>query len=232
MAFSKIVDAPLSERLAHHIRQAIFTGQLPAGSKIPQDELAEEFGVSRMPIREALAILNYEGLVTQEPRRGAWVAPLTLATVDESYAMRAWAESEAVRRSVPRLTAEDLKRAQAAILRLEAAESTQDRETFVEANGEFHLALRSRCPWPKLAQWVNVLWNGFPPLTPHFVANQMVNDRREHEALMEAALARDGESAARLMALHINRSWQSARAHFQALGWRDTEENIPGDRHA
>ncbi len=233
MNFTKIVDAPLSERLADLIRQAIFTGHLASGSKIPQDDLAEEFGVSRMPIREALVILNYEGLVRLEPRRGAWVAALTLATVDEAYTMRCWAESEAVRLSVPRLVSEDLNHLQRVLGQLESTHLGNDAESFVKANAAFHAALRARCPWPKLAHLVDTLWNGFPPLTPQFVTNQMAEDHSEHRALMEAATARDGDEAARLMTAHINRSWQSARAHFQALGWSEgPAEESPGSVHA
>ena len=232
MNFNKIIDIPLSERLARLIRQAIFTGQLPAGSKIPQDDLAEKFGVSRMPIREALVILNHEGLVILEPRRGAWVASLSLQTVDESYTMRRWTESQAVSLSVPLLNSEDLEKARIAITHLEAAESAQDPDAFVEANAEFHAILRSRCPWPKLSSWADTLWNGFPPLTPAFVANQMVHDRAEHRILWEAASERNGPRAARVMKEHIHRSWQSAREHFHKLGWPDTPVEVPGDTHA
>lgn len=225
MSFAKIVDIPLSERLAGQIRQAIFTGQLQSGSKIPQDELAQAFGVSRMPIREALALLSYEGLVVLEPRRGAWVAKLSLQTVDESYAMRQWAESEAVRLSVPRLGDGDLGEAQFALSELEGAEAGGMSDEFVRANAEFHRILRARCPWPKLAAWVDTLWNGFPPLTPQFVDDQITRDRREHRDLMAAAERRNGTAAARLMHQHIGRSWQSARRHFDELGWPEGDDH-------
>lgn len=224
MNFSHSLDVPLSERLAEIIRQAIFTGQLPSGSKIPQDELAEEFGVSRMPIREALVILNYEGLVRVEPRRGAWVAPLTMESVDEAYTMRRWAEAKAVELSLPRLTDQDLELARQQLHLLEDAEETRNAERFVRTNRDFHQILRERCPWPKLLGLVDTLWNGFPPLTPTFVADQMTHDRNEHRQLFEAALRRQAKEAAELMAKHIDRSWSSARAHFLSLGWPETRE--------
>ena len=224
MPFAKIVDPPLSERLAEQIRQAIFTGQLKVGSKIPQDTLAHAFGVSRMPIREALALLSHEGLVVLAPRRGAWVAPLSLQTVDESYAMRRWAESEAVRLSVPHLDSAALAQAEDALQVLEWAESAENPAEFVAANRRFHLVLRSRCPWPKLASWVDTLWKGFPPLTPQFVQNQMVRDHEEHRQLLNASRRHEGDEAAHLMAQHIGRSWQSARTHFAALGWPEISD--------
>jgi DNA-binding GntR family transcriptional regulator len=121
--------------------------------------------------------------------------------------------------SVPRLEAEDIDQARALLQQLERAEMEQNAAAFVEANYQFHLTLRSRCPWPKLAHWVDTLWNGFPPLTPQFVANQMARDRDEHRALLEAAEQGDGVRAAALMRQHIQRSWDAARTHFRALGW-------------
>ncbi len=218
------IHATLSERLANGIRQFIFTGKLKAGSKIAQDELAEEFGVSRMPIREALVILSHEGLVMLEPRRGAWVAPLTLQMVDESYAIRHFAEPEALKLSIPRLSSDDLEELKDALEELERAESLGDGGAFVDANNRFHHLLRSRCPWPKLKSLVETMWNGFPPLTPQFVANQMVLDREEHRELYAAATKHNGERAAETMRRHIKRSWADARTHFQQLGWPESPE--------
>ena len=217
--FSLGINAPLSEKLAGLIRQKIFRGELKARSRIPKDELAEEFGVSRMPIREALSILSYEGLVILEPRRGAWVAPITVETIDETYCMRQWAESKAVELSVPHLTDQDLENARKRLIRLEEAEASGDTAAFVDINSEFHQLLRSRCPWPKLLALVDTLWNGFPPLTPQFVAGQMAHDRSEHRAMLKTAMNRQAKEAADIMTLHIERSWKSTRDHFQSLGW-------------
>lgn len=224
------MDAPLlNENLAHKvanlIRHAILTGELKSGEKIPQDELADAYGVSRMPVREALVILNYEGLVNLEPRRGAWVSPLTLATVDESYAMRQWAESKAVGLSVPALGVDDLHRAQHILDALEDAESRGDTSAFIRLNSDFHVILRSRCPWPKLTGLVDTLWKGFPPLTPQFVAGQMAHDRDEHRRLLNVAKEHHAKEVERIMQEHIQRSWDMARMHFTALGWTDVPRN-------
>jgi len=222
----KIGPLPLGEQIAQAIRQAIFTGRLAAGSKIPQDELAEEFGVSRMPIREALVLLNYEGLVILEPRRGAWVAPLSLRTVDESYGLRLSLEPKAIELSVPSLDDDDLADLQQILTRMETAEANNQAERFVTLNSTFHLKLRSQCPWPKLLSFLDVLWKGFPPLTPQFVDQQMAQDHNEHRLLLEAAMARDGQQAADLMAQHIRRSWTAARQHFARLGWAESPSGI------
>lgn len=219
---SQFLTENLANKVADLIRHAILTGELKAGEKIPQDDLAEAYGVSRMPIREALVILNYEGLVNLEPRRGAWVAPMTLQTVDESYAIRHWAESQAVYLSVPRLSSPDLAEAQRALETLEGAENRGDTETFIRANAEFHTILRRRCPWPKLTTLVESLWKGFPPLSPQFVTGQMARDHDEHRRLLASAQEGQADEAKQLMEHHIQRSWNMARTHFQDLGWSES----------
>lgn len=226
------LNVNLANKVANLIRQAILTGELKSGDKIPQDELAESFGVSRMPIREALVILNYEGLVTLEPRRGAWVTPMTLATVDESYTMRQWAEPQAIALSVPHLTPQDLQRAQQALEQLETAEAQRDALAFVQINADFHAILRSRCPWPKLLGHVDTLWKGLPPLSPQFVTDQMAQDHTEHREILHAAREHHAEEARRLMQQHIERSWHMARQHFKALGWMETTTTQGGNRDA
>ena len=213
-----------SARVSQAIRRAIFDGHLKPGHKIAQDALAEQLGVSRMPVREALVQLAAEGLVTLEPRRGAWVALLTLETIDEAYSLRGWLEPKAVELSVPHLSDDDLTHLAQQVATLTLAESYNDTERFVATNREFHQTLRSRCPWKKLESIVDMLWNGFPPLTPQFVAEQMAEDRSEHAALLKAAEQRDSKEAARVMAQHIQRSGKRARAYFQNLGWAAGQE--------
>lgn len=218
-SMTPIENTLTSARVSEAIRRAIFAGQLKPGHKIAQDVLAEQLGVSRMPIREALMQLAAEGLVTLEPRRGAWVAPLTLETIEEAYGLRGWLEPKAVELSVPRLTVDDIERLSHQVVTMTDAENDNDAQRFVATNREFHQTLRTRCAWSKLNGIVDMLWNGFPPLTPQFVAEQMAEDRSEHEALWQAAKDRDGHRAAEVMAQHIYRSGIRAREYFQNLGW-------------
>src|SRR5215212_9900740 len=83
------------------VRERILRGDYPEGEPLRQDALAEELGVSRIPIREALRQLEAEGLVTFNPHRGAIVSTLSLAEIDEIFSLRADIESDLVRRAVP-----------------------------------------------------------------------------------------------------------------------------------
>ncbi len=88
---------------------AILSGVLGPGARLRQEELAEVFGTSRIPVREALRALEYEGLVSSEPHRGFTVTALDADDVEEVYALRILLESEAVRLALPLLTDEDLE---------------------------------------------------------------------------------------------------------------------------
>ena len=90
------------------LRQAILHGELSAGSELSQVQLADEFGVSRGPVREALRLLEREGLVHAELNRRVRVAPFSPADLEELYALRISTESLAIRATVPHLTAEDI----------------------------------------------------------------------------------------------------------------------------
>ena len=99
-----------TEDVYERVRNAILDGQLAPGAVMSQVALAEELGISRTPLREALRMLQSEGLVEGEPNRRVRVAPMTASDLEELYVMRVTLEAEALRLSVPRMTSEDLAR--------------------------------------------------------------------------------------------------------------------------
>jgi DNA-binding GntR family transcriptional regulator len=101
-------DGDAGARIAERIRGGILEGEYPPGTRIRQEDVAERFGASRVPVREALRILEHEGLVTLVANTGAWVAELTLAQCEEIYQMRERLEPLLLRFSAPGLTREDL----------------------------------------------------------------------------------------------------------------------------
>src|SRR5215211_5453414 len=93
------------------LRERILRGDYPEGEPLRQDALADELGVSRIPVREALRQLEAEGLVTFNPHRGAVVSTLSLSEIDELFELRADIETDLLRRAIPKTTAEQLERA-------------------------------------------------------------------------------------------------------------------------
>ncbi|HVQ18393.1 MAG TPA: GntR family transcriptional regulator, partial [Actinomycetes bacterium] len=114
------------EAVLSELRRAIMTGELRPGEQVLQDALAEKFGVSRVPLREALKILEGEGQVTYQPHRGYFVAELDAVDLVEVYRIRDLLESEAARVAVPLLTAADLTRLADAAHDVDDAATRQD----------------------------------------------------------------------------------------------------------
>lgn len=102
-------DLTAQDLVLSSLREAILTAALPPGTRLRQEKLAEVFGTSRIPVREALRALEYEGLVTSMPRRGFSVTELDADDIEEVYDLRILLESHAVRLAVPLITDEDLQ---------------------------------------------------------------------------------------------------------------------------
>lgn len=119
------------------IRNEILAGALP-GSPLRLSHIAEELGVSTMPVRIALMRLESEGLVTQLPRRGAVVAPISIDDFEEIQALRAGIEGLAARRGVPRLSGQDLAAMSKALVRLRSAAATGRLSEYVRLVEEIH----------------------------------------------------------------------------------------------
>jgi DNA-binding GntR family transcriptional regulator len=120
------------------IREAIMDGNLKPGERINQDAIAEELGVSRMPIREALSKLEQTGFVVIQPHRGAHVAPLSLDHIEEVYLMRASLESLAARLAAERMTDDVVDRLSRILKEAVAAIEEGEPETLFRLNSEFH----------------------------------------------------------------------------------------------
>lgn len=129
------------------LRNAIIDGRLPSGTALRQQELATLFGVSRMPVREALRQLEAQSLLRVEPHKGAVVAPLISEDAFDAYALRSLLECEALRQSVPLLTDDDLAQARSYI---ELLEAQTDFTEMGRLNRLFHMALYARAPNKRL----------------------------------------------------------------------------------
>lgn len=190
-------------KVCNAIRQAIISGELKPGERLKQSELADQLGVSRMPVREALQKLETEGLVVIEPHKGAIVKSISVSDIEEIYSLRAELEKMAIYQSVDLFTNEDILQLSVLVDRMEAA---QDVDEFIADNIEFHKLLVKRCSWERLKSFIGNLWNGFPQQTPHVIAGQMETSNVEHREILNAIKARDKETAANLLSEHINRT--------------------------
>src|ERR1700684_2786929 len=103
---AKLVRTPSGEHIASHVRSLIFEGELRPGMRVPQDAIAQDLGVSRIPVREALIVLEREGWVTNEMHRGAFINALDEPTVHDHYELFGLIYGFAAKRAASRRSAE------------------------------------------------------------------------------------------------------------------------------
>lgn len=194
-------------RVTETIRAMILSGELAPGSKISQDALATRFGTSRIPIREALSRLESDGLVVMEPHRGAWVAKLDLEECLEIYKIRERLEPLVLSEAVAKITDEEIDALEALVVEMT---TTDDPDTFLRLDREFHLASYRAADMRQLGGMVERFWNTTQPYRRAFTrligneGNWIIH--AEHKLIIDALRQRDAERAGRLLHEHIRRT--------------------------
>lgn len=135
---NRIAPTALYQEVAERLRQRIFAHELTPGTWIDEQKLAEQYGISRTPLREALKVLASEGLVELKPRRGCYVTEISAQDLDDIFPLMAMLEGRCAADAVRRAKAADLKDLKAIHERLEAAARDGRIDAFFEANQEFH----------------------------------------------------------------------------------------------
>lgn len=196
------------EAVLAELRRAIVTGELRPGEQVLQDALAERFGVSRVPLREALKILEGEGQVTYRPHRGYFVAELDLDELREVYRIRDLLESEAIRVAVGQISDDELASVEAAEAEVEDASARGDLVAMTEANRRFHFLLIGAAQMPRLTRLVRVLWDATDVYRSMYYAETdhraAVHD--EHRQVVEAVRSGDADRAVELLRGHRERA--------------------------
>jgi DNA-binding GntR family transcriptional regulator len=151
---SQAKDDTIAVRISKVLAERIIAGTLEPGARLRQDHIAEEFGASHVPVREAFRLLEAQGLAISEPRRGVRVAAFDLAQVKEVAEMRAALEALALRHAAPHLTSAILDEAESAN---RAAERSRDVRSWEEANRAFHRTILAPCGMPRLLATIDDL---------------------------------------------------------------------------
>src|ERR1700691_5129459 len=211
-------DNPLSGRqsspevIAESLRQAIIQGQLGPGESLRQENLAQHFCVSRIPVREALRQLESERWIIFHPNRGARVSSLSAAEVREIYEIRAALEVTALRLAAPHHTPQSLKHA-GAILR--ASQSERDRSLYVQRNREFHLALYAPAGRPRLIAMIASLHSQgerYLRLKLEMPPYKRRSDD-EHQQIIEALRGGEIERAVQILEPHLRQTGEMLATH-------------------
>lgn len=194
-------------RIAAHVRDAILEGAYAPGTRIRQEDLAGRHGASRAPVREALRILEAEGLVTRVANTGAWVSRLNLAECEELYQVRERLEPLLLRLNVPLLTDADIGALDGLSDRMELA---TDAEDFLALDRSFHMTTYSAADTVLLHETVVRLWNRTHHYRRAFIrvarSQGDTSAHLDHRLLIAAIRRGDADEADDLLRRHIRRT--------------------------
>ncbi|NLW48955.1 MAG: GntR family transcriptional regulator [Firmicutes bacterium] len=208
---------PLRELVFESIREAIISGQLQAGERLMEIQLAEEMGVSRTPVREAIRKLELEGLVAMIPRKGAYVAGLSFKEIADVFEIRGALEGLAAELAAERITEEELEELERYLVRIAEAIDKGDLEKVVANDTDFHSILYQASRNQRLSQIINNLREQIQRFrtTSLSYPGRMKNALEEHRKIVEAISARDGELASKLAHEHIENAETSMMSMIQ-----------------
>jgi len=200
------------ESIADSLRADILRGKLKSGQALKQDEIAAQFGISKIPVREALVQLKAEGLVNFYPNRGAFVSELSAAEADEIYVMRIALETAVLARAIPNLTVAHLKHAKEI---LDAIDREENIAKWGELNWEFHATLYAPAGLPRVMDTIRTLHSNIARYLVLYLAGMAYQKKsqKEHRAILEACRHGDIEKAVAVLVVHL----QGASDHLVAF---------------
>ncbi|PKB13466.1 GntR family transcriptional regulator [Novosphingobium kunmingense] len=210
-----------SDRAYSGIRSMILSGELPAGSQIGEEALAERCGVSRTPVRDALRRLESELLVKRNEAQRSFVADWSLDDIADGFELRAMLEGHAARRAAERIDDETLQRLRRCNIEILAAIQTNppDVTGFLDGNREFHAVILEAAKSPRLAAMLGalieqpVVWR----TAQQYGREALRRSHGEHEELLAAFARHDGDWAQSVMTSHIRRAFHAYADAHQGL---------------
>lgn len=207
-------EAPTTrvDHVYSHLREGIIRGQFPSGAPLRAGAIASSLGVSVIPVREAIRLLEAEGLVTIEPNRGAKVRDMSAEDQEDIYLTRLALEADALRRSVPHLTRSDFAAAEHALHQMTSAYERRDIAEAIDWHRKFHTGLYARCGSKRLPQLIDSLFSASDRyLWASSEAYRGDNSGPEHEPILTAARSGNADAAVEALRLHHEASMRRIR---------------------
>jgi DNA-binding GntR family transcriptional regulator len=207
-----------SEWVYARLREMITGGELASGERLRLTQLAERFRTSEMPVREALRMLQRDGLIVMESHRGATVVTVTWERVYEAVLVRMHLEVLAAREAAPYHGAESVRELRALLQRMDRMAERNRGTEFSEANRRFHTLSYEPCPHPMLKAEIQQLWDTVWHTRSRSLfrlrPGRMRPAQREHRALVDAFAAGDADAAEAAANAHSEQTlaaWRSLR---------------------
>jgi len=210
---TKLNNRPLYEDVADRLREQIFSKQLASGSWLDEQSLADQFGISRTPMREAIKVLASEGLVTIKMRRGAYVTEVARTDLEQIFTILSLLEGQAAKETATKATEAELNMLDHLHHRLEKAAADRDIEQFFEINVKFHELIQEIAG----NRWMNgVIADLRKVLKLHrkdslTSTGRLQNSLVEHREILRSILKRDEVAAELAMRKHLARGLEALR---------------------
>jgi DNA-binding GntR family transcriptional regulator len=199
------VTRSASEVAAELIRAAVLDGRLEPGVRLKEEDLARELGISRTPVREALLVLQTEGLIEGLPNRGSVVRSHSTDDLLDMYEMRALLEGYACRRAATRISEADLERLKESLVRFSRVRRKNDLQELVRENMVFHNTILDAAGSERLTRMVRTVIE-MPLVYRSYIwysKDQVAISEHYHGRLVAALEARDGDRAELIMKEHV-----------------------------
>ncbi len=195
-----------AERLAGQISNAILTGEFGPGARLDEQQLAQRFGVSRTPVREALRQLATSGLIDLRPRRGALVASVTADELKTMFAAMAEMEAACARLSAAHMTPIERRRLQTLHETMAGLVRSGDPDAYADANQAFHLSIYDGTHNQVISEFTAGLRRRLAPFrrAQFQTLGRLPKSWSEHDAVVKAILAGDAPGAHAAMLLHVD----------------------------
>jgi DNA-binding GntR family transcriptional regulator len=203
--FKPVDEESLRDRVAQNIRQLIESGLLKPGTRLVETAIADQMGISRAPVREAIQILEDEGFVTSIPRKGSYVIELERKDIEEIYTLRSALESLAVKLVLPRISDEEINEFEEILEKMHQAAMKRDISGLVEWDHAFHRYLVSLSGNERLLRaWLRMS----AQMRVFFAIKDQLYDNpmdivNTHDPIMEILENRDVERAVAVLSDHI-----------------------------
>lgn len=217
----RIAPTALYQEVAERLRQRIFAHELTPGTWIDEQKLAEEYGISRTPLREALKVLASEGLVELKPRRGCYVTEISRQDLDDIFPLMAMLEGRCAAEAIDRAKAADIKTLKLIHERLESAARDGRIDAFFEANQEFHRKIQELSGNRWLLSVIQDLRKVLKLSRLHSLSleGRLQQSLDEHRQIMAALEAGEAGRAEKLMHEHLLSGREAlARMHDNTPG--------------
>lgn len=188
---------PLRDVVFENLREAILEGKLKPGQRLMEVQLAEQLGVSRTPVREAIRKLELEGLVVMLPRKGAYVANMSLKDIIDVLEIRASLEGLAASLAAERINPDDIKKLEIIVKEFEELTIASDVDTLLKKDVEFHECIFKATNNKKLHQLINSLWEQVYRFRVTYISDydSSLSIVNEHKLILEAIKKGDNELA-------------------------------------